>query len=121
MLPETEIVGMIMRFATYCGDPAPTAISYVRGTRGDLNRVAGGAGFDENMAATPAVLVEAIGNFAWHHRGITPERSVSSGRAITLVVDERTGAALDTGISPDPHDLSSLGQVHHPAGPAGPN
>lgn len=119
MLSENDIVSMIMHFATRCADPAPAAIRYVHGTRGDLNRVTSGAGFDDADAATPAVLVEATGNFTWHHRGLTPARSVSKGRAITLVIDERTGVGIDVGIAPEPHDLSSLGQIHHPAVPTG--
>jgi hypothetical protein len=115
MLSEADIVGMIMKFAAYCGDPAPSAIRYVRGTRADLNR-AFGAGIGGDDGAAAAVLVEAIGNFIWPRAvGLVPRRP--TGKAVAMVINEATGIAVDTGISPEPHDLSDLGEIHHPAVP----
>lgn len=113
MLAEADIVAMIMEFAARCGDPTP--IHYVRGTRGELNSAIG-AGTMGTDAETPAVLVEAVGNFSWPRPvGIVPRRP--TGRAVTMIINEITGVAVDAGIDPEPHDLSSLRDVHHPAVP----
>lgn len=115
MLSEADIVEMIMRFAAACGDPTPTAIRYVHGTRGDLNRVLGAEMFGDD-AATPAVLVEATGDFVWP-KPVGRASWRPTGHAITVVVNETTGMALDQGIGPEPHDLSALGELHCPAVP----
>lgn len=115
MLSEADIVEMIMRFAAACGDPTPTAIRYVHGTRGDLNRVLGAEMFGDD-AATPAVLVEATGDFRWPRAvGLVPRHP--TGHVITLVVNKDTGESFDAGIGPGPHDLSALGELHCPAVP----
>lgn len=116
MLPEKEVVSTIMWFASYCGDPTPSAIRYVRGTRGDLNRIMGAELFGED-AATPAVLVEATGNFTWRHSAPYGHSGVSSGTTITLVINEATGEAVDKGIRNKQYDWSALGPVHYPAVP----
>jgi hypothetical protein len=116
MLSETDIVTTIMGFAARCGDPAPSAIRYVYGTRSDLNRLLG-ATMESADAATPAVLVEATGNFSWPRPvGLRPNY-YPRGNVITLVIDDVTGTAVDAGIRREPHDLSRLGEIHHPALP----
>ena len=117
MLSETAIVTAIMDFADVCEDPAPTAIHYVSGTRGALNRLTSQAEFEGVDATTPAVLVEAIGHFKWRHSAPPGASPYTTGTAISLVISDLTGAVLDRGIGGEPHDLSSLGQVHHPAVP----
>lgn len=91
MLSDEKIVNSIMQFARRCEDATVTGIRYVRGTRGELN-VVFGAVMSGPEAQTPAVLVEATEDFTWHHsapRGVTGD---STGRAITLVIEEATGA-----------------------------
>lgn len=116
MLSETDIIDMILGFAARCGDPTPSAIRYVYGTRGELNTVLG-AEMHGDDATTPAVLVQAIGDFTWHHSAPMRARGYSHGNIITLIIDETTGVAVDRGIAHKQHDLSSLGEVHHPAVP----
>lgn len=115
MLSTTDIVNTMMTVAERLNDPAPTAIQYTYGTRNDLSTFICQAGFISADGRRPSVLVQATGNFTWHHSapyrpGGNPA-STSHGTAIYLIIDQETGAVTDRGIRPKPVDLSPLGRV----------
>lgn len=120
MLSTEDIVNIVMVVAGRMNEPSPTAIQYVYGTRGELNKSIGAimSGVDGQPAS---VLVQVTGNFTWHHSapyrpGGNPA-STSHGRAIILIIDQETGTVTDRGIRSNPMDLSRLGHVVHSAVP----
>ncbi|HEX3815114.1 MAG TPA: hypothetical protein VHX59_19945 [Mycobacteriales bacterium] len=117
MQSEAIIVERIMSFANQCGDPAPSALRYVRGTRGAFGSSSYNTETHRDEAATSAILVEATGQFTWRHSAPHRASPYTSGHAISLVIDELTGAVVSRSIRPEPLDLSSYGQVNHPAVP----
>lgn len=117
-LAESVIVDMTMRAAADFGVPTPTSIEYVYGTRNALNRHAAGATFEGADGQAASVLVQATGNFTWRHSAPRGHNPLSTGTAITLVIDQHTGIVTDTGISDQPVNLAPLGPTFHPAIPA---
>jgi len=103
---------MITAYAEHCGDSAPTSVQYVRGSRGGLNH-AFNAEIGPPNAATPAVLVQAVGQFTTLRRGIVPEGAPQfmSGTAISLVINDETGQVTDRSFGPRPIELSRFGSV----------
>lgn len=121
-LPERTITGAIMKMAAASGDSTPSAIRYVRGTRGDLvKHIPSADKLDAVDSATPAVLVQATGTFAitWGELHCSKTATgkqhcwyVEKGNEVFTILDAHTGRVLESGLSPNAIDLASVGTVH---------
>jgi len=114
-LAESAIVSRIMSAAAGAGDPAPTSIQYVRGTRGSLVNYAMHDQLDRKVSDAPVVLVVATGSFKVQTSGIG--HPVFQGTTLSIVMNEQTGEVMDRSLSKNPVDLSHLSNVVRPAVP----
>jgi hypothetical protein len=112
-VPVQRIVHLLRAESTQFGDPHPTAMGYVRVTRGSVISYISGATLDPRTKDAPVVLARARGRFAEQTRGIAGPLgdAVFRGPAIDLIIDLQTGKVLTIGIDPAPIALATLGPV----------
>ena len=108
-LSEHQIMKIALRAAAADGDPKPSLIQHVTGTRYRANLVAGG---DIVPGSAWCYLVAERGRFIAKGASYPAGGHPPKGSVITLVVNARTGGVLDFGISDRYPQLRKLGAVH---------
>ncbi len=107
-LSERRILTLAEQAASRSGDPNPTLIQHVAGTRFDAVYISSGALiFEYSWSYLIAVRGHFIDKYASGPAGSKPP----TGTVITLVVDERTRQVTDGGIGNRYPPLAKLGPV----------
>jgi hypothetical protein len=109
-LPQGRIVAIALAAATRAGDPHPSLIQHVEGTRQRANAVDSG---DIVAGGQWSYLIAERGRFVFV--GVAPSRTPDGGSVygsvLTLVVNARTGEVTDSGLSNRYPAMSKLGPV----------
>jgi hypothetical protein len=107
-LSEQQILSMAEGAAHRSGNPMPTLIQHVIGTRFDAVRISSGdLVFEWNWSYLIAIRGRFSAIYASYPAGVTPP----TGTVMTLVVDARTGHVTDSGVSERYPPLATLGPV----------
>jgi hypothetical protein len=107
-LSERQIKRIALRAARQAGDRHPILIQHAAGRRSEANKIASG---DIVPDSTWCYLVAIRGRFVLNNVSSPPEAKPPTGAVMTLVVNARTGATLDYGVSNDYPNLKKLGPV----------
>ena len=107
VLSETQIEQLAVAFATANGDPDPTSMEYVEGSRQQLvlalSRGTVSVPYTEDVFA-----VVMQGNFV---ANVSGPGAPPSGSALTMVIDATTGQLVNFGIQKSVPALTGLGTV----------
>jgi len=107
-LNRAQILTIARAAAASAGDPAPTLIQHVEGTRAQLNLAASGAIVPGDEAS---VLIVAFGRFVATNAPVPAGAATPQGTILTAVVNTSTGQQTDFGIQDTVPRLSGLGPV----------
>jgi hypothetical protein len=106
----TGVLAVMNAKATYFGEARPSHIEWVLSTRGKA--VAVTTGDEINSDRDRSVLViEALGSFIANDAKVPPGGALPTGSYLTIILDNATGAILDTALSPNHLSLVSLNVV----------
>jgi hypothetical protein len=107
-LGEPQILSMAEDAARRSGDPKPTLIQHVIGTRFDAVRISSGdVVFEWNWSYLIAIRGRFTATYASYPAGAKPP----TGTVMTLVVDARTGHVTDSGVGNRYPALATLGPI----------
>lgn len=107
VLSEAQIQQDAVAFAAANGDPDPTSMEHVQGSRQQLVLALSG-GTVSVPYTEDVVAVVMQGNFV---ANISGPGAPPSGSVLTMVIDATTGQLVDFGIQNSVPDLTSLGTV----------
>jgi len=108
----SRIVSIASDVAKANGDSAPTAIQWVRATRGAIAQLMD-FGVPADQRAINEILILVTGSFSATNAKLPPTvTSLPSGRNLEIVVDPSSWATTDFGIGNFDIDLSTLGLAH---------
>ena len=108
-LTEARILQIARRAAAGAGDRTPSLIQHSQGTRHQANLVAGG---DLVAGAQWSYLIAERGSFVLKNASYPSGARAPRGSVLTMVVNAKTGAVTDGGVSDRYPDLAALGTVH---------
>lgn len=108
-LGETKIKQIALEFASRMGDPNPTSIEYVQGSR---QQVVFGVSKDEVPDDTEVDAIVMHGQFAANNVSLPIEGNPPSGPVLIVFVNAATGAMTDLGIQQQAPNLNPYGPVH---------
>lgn len=107
-LSDHQIKRIALQAAKRAGDRHPSLIQHAAGRREQANKVASG---DIVPGLTWCYLIAIRGRFVLNDVSTPPGAKPPTGTVMTLVVNARTGATLDFGVSNHYPDLKKLGPV----------
>ena len=107
-LSDHRLKRIALKASTQAGDPNPSLIQHVPGRREEANKVASG-GIVPGTAW--CYLIAVRGKFVLNNVSRPLGAKAPTGTVMTLVVNARTGATMDFGVSDRYPDLSKLGPV----------
>jgi hypothetical protein len=113
-----RLTAMAHRAAAINGDPAPVWTTAVMTTHAKALTSATPGDYVPGSARTKVFLITMRGHFTAREVSVPPGAKAPTGRYLSLVIDARTFAGLDFGISPKPPPVppASLGPVTYLAG-----
>jgi len=97
-----------LRVAAQSGDRNPSLIQYAAGPRDLANEVASG---DIVPDSTWCYLVAERGTFVLNNVSRPPDAKPPTGTVLTLVINAKTAAVMDLGVSDRYPHLKRLGRV----------
>jgi len=109
-----KIISIASDVAKANGDSVPTAIQWVRATRGAIAQLID-FGVPADQRATDQILILVTGSFTATNAHLPPGAAATSppsGRNLEIVVDPNTWETTDFGIGDFTVDLSTLGLPH---------
>lgn len=107
-LGAAQIKQIALEFAASMGDPNPTSIEYVQGSR---QKVVFAFSKDEVPDNTEVDAIVMHGQFVAKNALGPPEASPPSGSVLILVVNATTGEMTDVGIQQQSPNLNAFGLV----------
>ena len=107
-LSERAIKRIALKAARQAGDRHPTLIQHVAGRREEANKIDSG---DVVPGNTWCYLVAVRGRFVLTDVSTPPGAKAPTGTVLTLIINAKTGAGLDLGLSDHYPDLRKLGPV----------
>jgi ABC-type glycerol-3-phosphate transport system substrate-binding protein len=108
-LGAAKIKQIALEFAASMGDPNPTAIEYVQGSR---QQVVFAFSKDEVLDNTEVDAIVMHGRFMSKNAPVPAEGSPPSGSVLIMVVNATTGELTDIGIQQQSPNLNAFGPVH---------
>jgi hypothetical protein len=109
-----KIISIASDAAKANGDSAPTAIQWVRATRGAIAQLID-FGIPADQRATDQILILVTGSFIATNAHLPPGAAATSppsGANLEIVVDPNTWETTDFGIGNFDIDLATLGVPH---------